>query len=45
MLVRWVATGIQDAQRRFQRVRGYAKKPALIRALDRQQVDTKQEVA
>lgn len=45
MLVRWIATGLQDAQQRFRRVRGYAEIPALIRALDCHQVDTKKEVA
>jgi putative transposase len=45
MLVRWIATGLQDAQRRFRRIRGCGELPALIRALDRHQVDTKKEVA
>jgi len=45
MLVRWIATGLQEAQRRFRRIRGCGEMPALIRALDRHQVDTKQEVA
>ena len=45
MLVRWIATGLQDAQQRFRRVRGYTEIPALIRALDCHQVDTKKEVA
>ena len=45
MLVRWIATGLQDAQRRFRRIRGCGEMPALIRALDRHQVDTKKEVA
>lgn len=45
MLVRWIATGLQDAQRRFRRVRGCAELPALIRALDQHQVDTKKAVA
>ena len=33
MLVRWIATGRQDAQRRFRRIRGCDDMPALIRAL------------
>ena len=45
MLVRWVATGLQDAQRRFRRIKGCGEMPALIQALDRHQVDTKKEVA
>jgi transposase-like protein len=45
MLVRWIATGLQDAQRRFRRIRGCDDMPALIRALDRHQVDTKKAVA
>ena len=45
MLVRWVATGLQDAQPRFRRIKGCDEMPALIRALDRHQVDTKKAVA
>ena len=45
MLVRWVATGLQDAQPRFRRIKGCSEMPALIRALDRHQVDTKKAVA
>ena len=45
MLVRWIATGLQDAQQRFRRIRGCDEMPALIRALDRHHVDTKKEVA
>ena len=45
MLVRWVATGLQDAQPRFRRIKGCGEMPALIRALDRHQVDTKKAVA
>ena len=45
MLIRWIATGLQDAQQRFRRVRGYTEIPALIRALDCHQVDTKKAVA
>jgi putative transposase len=45
MLVRWIATGLQDAQQRFRRVQGYTALPALIRALDHHHVDTKKEVA
>ena len=45
MLVRWVATGLQDARQRFRRIKGCGEMPALIRALDRHEVDTKKEVA
>ena len=45
MLVRWIATGLQDAQQRFRRIRGCGEMPALIRPLDRHQVDTKKQVA
>jgi transposase-like protein len=45
MLVRWIAAGLQDAQQRFRRIRGCDEMPALIRALDRHQVDTKKQVA
>jgi len=45
MLVRWIATGLHDAQQRFRRIRGCGEMPALIRALDRQHVDMKKEVA
>ena len=45
MLVRWIATGLQDAQQRFRRIRGCGEMPALFRALDRHQIDTKKEVA
>jgi putative transposase len=45
MLVRWIATGLQDAQQRFRRIKGCDEMPILIRALDRHHVDTKTEVA
>ncbi len=45
MLVRWIAAGLQDAQQRFRRLKGCTAMPALVRALDRHQVDTKKEVA
>jgi transposase-like protein len=45
MLVRWIATGLQDAQQRFRRIKGCGEMPALMRALDRHQVDTKKAVA
>jgi len=45
MLVRWIAAGLQEARRSFRRVRGHAEFPALIRALDRQTLDTQKEVA
>ncbi len=45
MLVRWVAAGLQRAQARFRRIRGCRELPALIRALDRHDLDTKKAVA
>lgn len=45
MVVRWIATGLQDAQQRFRRIKGCSEMPALIRALDHQQVDTEKAVA
>jgi putative transposase len=45
MLVRWIATGLQEARRGFRRVRGHADLQALIRALDRQTLDSAKEVA
>ncbi|MCW5892055.1 MAG: IS256 family transposase [bacterium] len=45
MLVRWIATALDDAKRSFRRVRGHAKLDALIRALDAGAVDTRKEVA
>jgi transposase-like protein len=45
MLVRWIGTALQEAQRRFRRIRGCGEMPALIRALDRHQVDMKKAVA
>jgi hypothetical protein len=35
ILVRWIATGLDEARRSFQRVRGYTDIPKFIRALDR----------
>jgi transposase-like protein len=45
MLVRWIATGLQEARRSFRRVRGHAEIKALIRAFDRQTLDSTKEVA
>lgn len=45
MLVRWIASALEEARRSFRRVRGYKDIPKLIRALDRRAVDTKNEVA
>jgi putative transposase len=45
MLVRWIATGLQEVHRSFRRVRGHADLKALIGALDRQSLDTTKEVA
>jgi len=45
MLVRWIATGLADAQQRFRRIRGCSDLAALIRNLDHHQLDTTKEVA
>ena len=45
MLVRWIAAALHDARQRFRRIRGGDELPALIRALDRHQLDTTKEVA
>jgi len=45
MLVRWIATGLQEATRSFRRLRGHRDLTALIRALDRKTLDSTKEVA
>ena len=45
MLVRWIATGLQEVGRSFRRLRGYRDLAALIRCLDRQTLDSRKEVA
>jgi transposase-like protein len=45
MLVRWIATALQEVGRGFRRVRGYRDLRALVRALDRLSMDTRKEVA
>jgi hypothetical protein len=45
MLVRWIATALQEVRRGFRRLRGYRDLAALIRTLDRQTLDTTKEVA
>jgi len=45
MLVRWIATALQEVQRGFRRVRGYRDLRVLTRALDRLTVDNRKEVA
>ncbi len=45
MLVRWIASALEEARRSFRRVRGYKDIAKLIRALDRRAMDTKKEVA
>jgi putative transposase len=45
MLVRWIATALQDVRQGFRRIRGYRDLPALIRALDRRTLDITNEVA
>jgi hypothetical protein len=45
ILVRWIATGLQEVGRGFRRLRAHRDLVALIRALDRQTVDTTKEVA
>ena len=45
MLVRWIGAAIQYAQARFRRLSGYRDLAALIRALDRTAMDSRNEVA
>src|SRR5439155_899182 len=45
MLVRWIATGLQEVGRSFRRLRGHRELAALIRALDRMAMDSRKEVA
>jgi hypothetical protein len=45
MLVRWIATALQEARRSFRRLRGHRDLAALIRVLDRKALDTTKEVA
>jgi putative transposase len=45
MLVRWIATGLQEVGRSFRRLRGHRDLSALIRALDRTTLDSRKEVA
>jgi transposase-like protein len=45
MLVRWIATALQEVRRGFRRIRGYRDLAALLRALDRRTLDTTKEVA
>jgi hypothetical protein len=45
MLVRWITTGLQDVGRGFRRLRGHRDLATLIRALDRQTLDSRKEVA
>lgn len=45
MLVRWIATALHEATRSFRRLRGHRDLSALIRALDRETLDSRKEVA
>jgi len=49
MVVRWVATALKDADKKFRRLKGYKDMPRLIAALDvhqaKLQVDTKKQAA
>jgi transposase-like protein len=49
MLVRWVATAVRDAERRFRRLKGHKTMPRLVAALDAHQrslpLDMKKKVA
>jgi putative transposase len=45
MLVRWIAAGLQEVGRGFRRLRGHRDLAALIRALDRTAMDSREEVA
>lgn len=46
MILRWVATAIGEAEKKFRRVRGYRSMPQLLAALDaREQLDSGRKVA
>lgn len=45
MLVRWIATALQEVQQGFRRVSGYRDLRTLLRALDRLTMDNRKEVA
>ena len=45
MLVRWIATGLQEVTRTFRRLRGHRDLATLICALDRTAMDSRKEVA
>jgi hypothetical protein len=49
MIVRWVATAVSDAEKKFRRLSGYKEMPLLIAALDAHadslRLDTKKKVA
>lgn len=47
MILRWVATGIGEAEKKFRRLRGYRSMPDLIRALEANQkeLDNERKVA
>lgn len=45
MLVRWIATALQEVGHSFRRLRGHRDIAALVRALDRRAMDTRKEVA
>lgn len=49
MALRWGATGIQLAERRFRKIKGYREMPALIRAIDaavrKTMMDNKKKIA
>jgi transposase-like protein len=47
MIVRWVATAVAEAEKKFRRLQGYRSMPQLIAALEgtHKQLDNKQEVA
>lgn len=42
MLVRWIAAGLRESTRSFRRLRGHRDLPALVRALDRVTIDSRE---
>jgi len=49
MIVRWVATAVREAEKKFRRLRGYKEMPLLLAALDAHadslKIDTGKKVA
>jgi hypothetical protein len=49
MIVRWVATAVREAERKFRRLKGHKDMPRLVAALDAHprslEIDTRKKVA